>query len=367
LFVNVYVVTECMRAALHAAKGIVFFQALLATAVRAGDSLPPQPEPPALAPSRMLLDSPAIVFGSTNYDFGKVVAGQVVKHRFFFTNCGLGELVIKDVQSTCGCTSAGLWSHKVEPGKTGTVPIEFFTAKFNGPISKTINVLCNDTNHPVVALELKGTVWRPIEVFPDAAMFSGLFEGTNTSRVLAITNKQSQPLIVSDLRSNHPCISAELRTNRLGEEYELHVNLVPPFGTGHIFGQITMKTSAPEMPVLTVPVWAIAQPAVMALPAEVELPAGPITDKLTRSVSFRNNAANGLIISEPRVNIPGVEVQLHELQPGKLFTVLLLFPPGLEIPDGQKVELTVKSNHPQFPVLKVPIVRPGAQRQASAR
>lgn len=310
--------------------------------------------------------APHIQFATTNYDFGKVVVGQVVKHQFFFTNTGTAVLLIKDVVSTCGCTGSGLWSRSVEPGKTGVVPLEFFTGKFNGDVAKPITVTCNDANQPMVTLEIKGNVWRPIEVNPEAAMFSGYFEGTNTLRVLQIVNKQTQPLILSEPQSNQRSIAFELSTNRLGREYGLTVKLVPPFGTGHIFGQITMKTSAPEMPLLTVPIYAMAQPAVMALPPQIELPGGPVTNKLTRTVSFRNNASSPLELRDPAINAPGVELQLHELQKGQFYSVLLFFPPGFEIVPGQKLELTVKSNHPLFPVLRVPIVKPGLPNQAAA-
>ncbi|MCX6925667.1 MAG: hypothetical protein NT154_21020, partial [Verrucomicrobia bacterium] len=40
------------------------------------------------------------------------------------------------------------------------------------------------------------------------------------------------------------------------------------------------------------------------------------------------------------------------------FAVALNFPAGFEIAQGEKVELSIKSNHPQFPIIRVPIVQP---------
>jgi len=69
-----------------------------------------------------------------------------------------------------------------------------------------------------------------------------------------------------------------------------------------------------------------------------------------------------LKLSDPVLSVKGVDVHLEELQPGRSFTVTLKFPAGFEIARGEKVELSVKSNHPQFTVIKVPVVqapRPG--------
>ena len=63
-------------------------------------------------------------------------------------------------------------------------------------------------------------------------------------------------------------------------------------------------------------------------------------------------------MSEPVVNAKGVDVQLKETEPGRAFALALIFPAGFEIAQGEKVELSVKSNHPQFPTIKVPIMQP---------
>ena len=76
---------------------------------------------PAGAGPRMGLDS-AI------YDFGKVSAGELVKHDFVFTNLGKATLEIFDVQPGCGCTTAGTWTRKVKPGQRGVIPMEFNSA-----------------------------------------------------------------------------------------------------------------------------------------------------------------------------------------------------------------------------------------------
>jgi len=65
-----------------------------------------------------------------------------------------------------------------------------------------------------------------------------------------------------------------------------------------------------------------------------------------------------MALSDPVVNAKDVAVELKEPEPGRAFNVAVNFPAGFEVAPGQTAELSVKSNHPDFPVIKVPIVQP---------
>src|SRR2546421_8737306 len=102
--------------------------------------------PPRAAPG------PKIQFASTEYDFGRVEAGVIVKHDFVFTNIGRATLEIGDVRPGCGCTTAGTWTKKVKPGRTGIIPLEFHSGNFSGAVGKQATVICNDPEQTNVLL-----------------------------------------------------------------------------------------------------------------------------------------------------------------------------------------------------------------------
>ena len=120
---------------------------------------------------------------------------------------------------------------------------------------------------------------------------------------------------------------------------------------------MTIKTTSTNAPTLSFTVYATVVAEVTVMPPQVTLPYAPISTKLTPSVTIQNNSTNALVLSEPTVNAKDVEVQINELQPGKTFTAMLKIPEGFEIAQGQKVELSLKSNHPKFPVINVPITQ----------
>src|SRR5207247_2371899 len=104
-----------------------------------------------------------IQFATPTYDFGKVTAGEPVNYTYIFTNIGTEKLELASVTPSCGCTTAGEWTHSVEPGKIGTIPVRFNSPNYSGPVAKTVTVKCNDSSQETVVLQIKGTVWQAID------------------------------------------------------------------------------------------------------------------------------------------------------------------------------------------------------------
>ena len=332
----------------------------------AGSNLPllaaaaaPRPPAPTLASTASTHTAgPKIQFATPVHDFGKIKGGEVVKYTYVFTNIGDRLLEVTSVRASCGCTTAGEWSRQVEPGKTGSIPIEFNSGNFSGQVAKSITVTCNDTNQPTVVLQLKASIWKPIDVTPQFAALNVTSESPSKATTVRIVSNEEAPLTLSAPESNNRAFATELRTNQPGKEFELIVKTVPPLPAGNVQGQITMKTSSTNMPVINVRAWANVQQTVMVMPSQITLPTAPLANAMPSTVSIRNNGTNALTLTEPAVNAQGVDVQLKELQPGRYFTLTVSFPAGFEMAQGEKVELSVKSNHPQFPIIKVPVRQP---------
>jgi copper(I)-binding protein len=137
----------------------------------------------------------------------------------------------------------------------------------------------------------------------------------------------------------------------------LAVSAVPPLPTGSVQGQITLKTSWTNTPVIPVTVVVNAQPPVMVIPAYVTLQPGPLPNAVTNSIAIQNNSTNLLKLSDPAVNVANVQVQIKETQPGRSFAAMLEFPKGFQVPPGQQVEFSAKTSHPKVPLVKVPVMQ----------
>jgi len=320
---------------------------------------------PVAAPTPAVPEKPnsggRIQFATPTYDFGKSKAGEPVKYSFVFTNTGEELLEIKNVRPGCGCTAAGEWTRKVDPGQTGSIPIQVNIAVTwpNGPVGKYVDVDTSDKSNATVRLNIKGVVWKPIEATPQVAMLNNIPAEApeGVSGIVTITNNTDEFITLSDPESNHKSFVATIKTNTPGKSYQLVIKAVPPLSAGSFQGQITIKTSSTNTPTVSVTAFATVVAAVMVTPAQVTLPFAPLTARLTPAVTIKNNSTNLLTLSEPSVNAKDVEVQINELEPGRTFVANLKIPEGFEIAQGEKVELSIKSNNPQFPLIKVPITQ----------
>ena len=322
---------------------------------------------------------PKIQFAQEAYDFGKIPAGEIINHIFTFTNTGDQLLEINDVRPSCGCTAAGSWEHKVEPGKSATIPIRFNSTEYTGDIHKTVIVVSNDPSETNLVLHIRGTIWRPIAVTPDNAVFLANTETqTNETKVVHIVNNLDEALTLSEPLCTNTAFQASVKAIRPGKEFELVISLVPQAKAMTVSAPVRLHTSTTNMPWLTVMARAVIQPAMTSMPAAIVLPGHPLTDRLEYSVTVRYNGAGPLHLSEPCVAASpssGIELAdsrsaatpfdvvadtsatVREVQDGRMFILKATFPAGFRVGPSRSVALRVKTNHPNFPVLDIPVLQ----------
>ena len=99
-----------------------------------------------------------IAFEKTTFNMGLVQEnGGQVTHEFKFTNKGKAPLLIKFIETTCGCTTPK-WNRKpIPPGDSGVVTVTFNPKDRPGVFSKKIIVYTNATP-PNIVLRLEGEV-----------------------------------------------------------------------------------------------------------------------------------------------------------------------------------------------------------------
>ena len=332
--------------------GFIFVVTLIALSAAFGQAAVSPAPLAALA-----ADGPRIQFGGVEFDFGKVKPTDALRHEFIFTNTGNAALEITGVRPACGCTTAGDWDRLVQPGQTGKIPIQFNPGSFNGTVTKLITVTCNDALQNVHSLHVRATVWRPIDVQPLYAYFTVIEgESTNETKTVRITSNMDEPLTLEPPQSSSPGFRAELKAVRPGKEFALNVTYEGTVSNAARQGHITLKTSSTNMPTISLTTYAMSQPALMTIPQRVQLPAGTPAVNHRATVIVRNNGSKPVELSDAQVNAEGVTVQTQETQKGKAFNLSLSFPPEFQVSAGKAVELTVKTTHRNYPVLRVPIV-----------
>lgn len=194
---------------------------------------------------------PHIQFAATTNDFGRVVAGSLLRHDFIFTNTGRATLHITNVLAACGCTTVGVWTRAVPPGGTGFIPLAYQTANLELLTVKEATVFSDDPAQPSVRLELRAQLWRPILVEPDFVSFHVTNDNYAVPpQLVRIRNQEVAPLALGAPVGDNPFFAAEVITNAPGRDYTLRFRLVPPLGISPLAGHFTLRTSSTNAPEL---------------------------------------------------------------------------------------------------------------------
>lgn len=324
----------------------------------AGPVKPVNPnEPPT--PTVVLKEGevPAIKFDTPIYDFGRVRSGTDIKHDFFFTNNGTGPLELLRVKPSCGCTVAGQYDRIVQKGETGKIPITLSTKNASGVLTKTITVNTNCSGaDSALTLQVKGEVWQPVQVTPQAAAFGRLTTkdaGETLVRKLTIVNNLEEKLTLGEVSSNNPQIKGEVAVLEEGKKYELKVILVPPLGAGNNSGRLTITTNSKEMPTIEVPAYAFITAAVDVTPSSMVLPPNR-SAHMSRQFYIRSNVGEEIKITDLEVSNPDLKIELSDIKGGQTYRLKVDVPATYTAPpEGDKI--TFKTSNKEVPLVVIPI------------
>lgn len=103
-----------------------------------------------------LSDLPVIEFKVKEYDFGKLIQGEKVTYSFKFKNTGDSDLIISQVNTSCGCTVPDFTRDPIKPGEEERIKVSFDSKGRNGFQNKVITVLTNcQPNKTVLRIKAK--------------------------------------------------------------------------------------------------------------------------------------------------------------------------------------------------------------------
>lgn len=96
--------------------------------------------------------TPKIQFEEPLHNFGKIVQGEPVHHKFGFTNTGTGDLIIYKAKGSCGCTAAAVSTGPFKPGEQSYIEVSYDSRGKFGHVYKDVKVESNDPDSPTTLI-----------------------------------------------------------------------------------------------------------------------------------------------------------------------------------------------------------------------
>ncbi len=307
------------------------------------------PDTVAFIGPRMHVDTPV-------FDFGQVEQGEQVTHDFRFTNRGNRDLRVQSVKTSCGCTAAVIAADTIQPGMAGTIQATFDTKRFAGHKAKNIRVHTNDPLSPVTTLTLQGEIATEFQVQPAQVYLGRLQRGVPTDHTVSVLFDANKSLEITDISNTHPALSIRAEAAQVkgkkGKTLQLRVSKTAP--RGPLKDTITVTTTSPKKPTLSIPVVGHIEGDVIALPAQVSF--GVIRQRVreTRTVRIKNRSAQPLSIGQVHSSLDTIVPELTEVIPGKEFALRLHISADTE-PGRIRGRVEVMTDHPEETQLTIPL------------
>ncbi|MDR3705851.1 MAG: DUF1573 domain-containing protein [Paludibacteraceae bacterium] len=209
-----------------------------------------------LLSTALFAQKPGIHFAEPNYDFGTVKEEDgKVSHVFEFLNTGTSDLVLTNVQASCGCTTPQWSREPIAPKQKGSITVTYSAAGRPGPFTKTITVTSNADKQ---LLSIKGTVTpkgqKVEDVYPilfndirlkfKAVKFGDVSKGETRKEQLPIANISNKDVTVT-ISGLPKYITAETKTLKAGEKGNVALTIDPDKikEWGNVKADITLTTS----------------------------------------------------------------------------------------------------------------------------
>jgi len=90
-----------------------------------------------------------IEFDTLVHDFGVLEEGEKVIYNFVYRNSGSSDLILNEVESTCGCTIPDWSKEPLTPGREAELKVVFNSEGKSGKQVKQIAVGSNGSERPV--------------------------------------------------------------------------------------------------------------------------------------------------------------------------------------------------------------------------
>ena len=144
----------------------------------------------------------------------------VLEARFHFTNTGGGPVEIRNVESSCGCTTTALEKRTYKPGEDGEIVARYTVGAHTGLQRKTLLVLTDD-GLPPTTLTLVAHIQEILRVTPTTVTWSH-HEATAPKRI-SLELVQEMPFDEISVESSVPGVTATLVPITKGRKYNLMV------------------------------------------------------------------------------------------------------------------------------------------------
>ncbi len=215
-----------------------------------------------------------------------------IRERFIIKNTGDEPLILTDIHTSCGCTSAYLDAKTVPPGKETFVEVTINLLGISGlQISRT-TLKSNDPANPDLKLTLQGNAISYVEIIPKQVFFPQTLGSEKAQTTADILSTQQTPFQIKSITSSQPWLTVTPSIiDKDKGHHRLTFSIPPGLPQGMNTAHIKITTDNPKFPEISIPVAIPISGLIAVSPQSIDLtlPRQGDPDPVTRNIFLTLN------------------------------------------------------------------------------
>lgn len=294
-------------------------------------------------------------FEEEMFDFGDIDKGEKVTHVFKFKNEGEGPLEIKNVSTSCGCTSAKPEKTVYQPGEAGEIPVTFDSERFSGPITKRVTVTTNEKDNPRRVVTIKGNVITEITSKPVSVFFPQAKINENTQQEILVSTSKLDKLEISNLQ-----VQPEYLTGKVEQVDDKSAKIILtahgdkfPAARSRLTGSVSYDTNSETQGTIRTTVTISVMQPVRVSPASVYFFASKMGKEREMQITLTSTEGKAFEIQEMTSDIEHIKIE-NKSGDNKSKTLLVTLTD--KMPEGKfRGAITIKTNIPEQSEVTIPV------------
>ena len=195
-------------------------------------------------------------------------ADAEVKARYAFANNSDHSITIKNITTSCGCTTAELDQKTYQPGESGEITATFTIGDRVGEQNKTIVVQTDDPTESTILLRLKVHVPQLVEITPKYLTWQAGEEAAAKVLHIKILTEDQPVHITSATADDAEAFETKVEEIKAGKSYAIHVT--PKSLRSETLTRIQIHTDFPTDKPKTFTAYARIQPSTQSATTPIE-------------------------------------------------------------------------------------------------
>lgn len=257
--------------------------------------------------------APKIECDQPKYDFGTSLNDQTIEHVFTLRNAGDEELVIQNVQPSCGCTLAELGDKNLAPGESTTVKARLDLTNRLGRQDKHISVFSNDPETRTLNLLISGDSISALRLDPPVLAFNTIAPTGTVTKTFFVTSSLKEKFKVLDVVSPQKIFQSRITPVEEGVKYQVDVSVsAEGRAGGAVNDNLVVYTDHPKARVMAMAAYGQIPEPLTVSPNVITLLASAGTRPVTRYITVRPGLVTSFKVLKAEFPDPSVNVSIRQ-------------------------------------------------------